>query len=149
MKLKIPPAIQFLIFAVAMFIITKLTGKNFSFALQNVVVLLLFILGTIIGLFSVLSFKKAHTSIDPMHPSKATKLIISGLYQYTRNPMYLGLVIIQTALFFGFGNYYNIIILFIYGWYLTNYQIKPEEEALKEIFGDVYTQYCEKVRRWV
>ena len=149
MKLKIPPAIQFLFFAIAMFIITKLTGKNFSFALQNVVVILLFAFGAFIGLLAVLSFRKAHTTINPLDPSKASKLVTSDLYQYTRNPMYLGLVIIQTALFFGFGNYYNIIILFIYGWYLTNYQIKPEEEALTKLFGEGYTQYCEKVRRWV
>ncbi|QCX38402.1 isoprenylcysteine carboxylmethyltransferase family protein [Aureibaculum algae] len=149
MKLKIPPAIQFLFFAFAMFIITKLTGKNFSFALQNVVVILLFAFGAFIGLLAVLSFRKAHTTINPLDPSKASKLVTSDLYQYTRNPMYLGLVIIQTALFFGFGNYYNIIILFIYGWYLTNYQIKPEEEALTKLFGEGYTQYCEKVRRWV
>ena len=149
MKLKIPPAIQFLFFAIAMFIITKITGKNFSFALQNVVVILLFAFGAFIGLLAVLSFRKAHTTINPLDPSKASKLVTSDLYQYTRNPMYLGLVIIQTALFFGFGNYYNIIILFIYGWYLTNYQIKPEEEALTKLFGEGYTQYCEKVRRWV
>ncbi|WP_117885414.1 methyltransferase family protein [Aureibaculum luteum] len=149
MKLKIPPAIQFLFFAIAMFIITKLTGKNFSFALQNVVVILLFAFGAFIGLLAVLSFRKAHTTINPLDPSKASKLVTSDLYQYTRNPMYLGLLIIQTALFFGFGNYYNIIILFIYGWYLTNYQIKPEEEALTKLFGDGYTQYCEKVRRWI
>ena len=100
MKLKIPPAIQFLFFAFAMFIITKLTGKNFSFALQNVVVILLFAFGAFIGLLAVLSFRKAHTTINPLDPSKASKLVTSDLYQYTRNPMYLGLLIIQTALFF-------------------------------------------------
>lgn len=149
MKLKIPPALQFLIFAICMYGCTKLTGNHFTFQLQNSMAFILFCLGAIIGLLAVFSFQKAKTSVDPLKPSKASQLVTFGLFQYTRNPMYLGLLLILIALFLKFENYYNITFLILYTWYITTFQIKPEEKVLTEIFGDTYTNYCKKVRRWI
>ena len=149
MKLKIPPALQFLVFAILMYGITKFSGNHFTFRFQNSVVLVFLILGTTIGLTAVLSFRKAKTSVDPLKPEKASQLVTSGLYQFTRNPMYLGMLLVLIALFFRFGNYFNISILFLYIGYITIFQIKPEEQVLTEIFGDDFITYCKKVRRWI
>ncbi len=149
MKLKIPPALQFTIFALLMYGITQLSGNHFKFKFQYIVVLTFVILGIFVGLTAVYSFKKAKTSVDPLTPSKASKLVTSGLYNYTRNPMYLALLLVLIALFFKCGNYYNIPILIIFIWYITTFQIKPEEKVLTEIFPDNFTNYCKKVRRWI
>lgn len=149
MKLKIPPALQFILFAICMYSITKLSGNHFSFEFQNIIVLVFLIFGTTIGLTAVFSFHKAKTSVDPLKPSKASQLITSGLYQFTRNPMYLAMLLVLIALFFRFGNYFNIVVLFLYTWYITTFQIKPEEKILTEIFGNDFTNYCKKVRRWI
>lgn len=149
MKLTIPPALQFLIFALIMYGITKLTGSHFTFSYQKIVFWSIFTVGVLIGLIAVFSFKKAKTTVDPLNPSKASQLVTSGLYQYTRNPMYLAMLLVLIAVFFKFGNYFNIIILILYIWYITMFQIKPEEKVLKEIFGDDFTNYCKKTRRWI
>lgn len=149
MKLKIPPVLQFLIFAVLMYGIAKLSGTHFAFEFQNIAVLVFLILGTAIGLTAVVSFRKARTSVDPLNPSKASQLVTSGLYQFTRNPMYLAMLLVLIALFFRFGSYFNISILILYIWYITTFQIKPEEKVLSEIFSEDFTNYCKKVRRWI
>lgn len=149
MKLRIPPALQFFIFAICMYSITKLTGNHFTFQLQKTIFWIFIGLGGTIGLIAVFSFKKAKTSVDPLNPSKASQLVTSGLFNYTRNPMYLGMLLILIALFLKFGNYYNITILIFYTWYITTFQIKPEEKVLKELFGDTFINYCKKVRRWI
>ncbi|MDY7395110.1 isoprenylcysteine carboxylmethyltransferase family protein [Aureibaculum sp. 2210JD6-5] len=149
MKLKIPPALQFLLFALIMYGITRLSGNHFVFEFQNIIVWVFIILGLSIGLTAVFSFRKAKTSVDPLHPSKASQLVTSGLYRYTRNPMYLAMLFGLIAIFFKFGNYYNIAIVMLFIWYITTYQIKPEEKVLIEIFGDDFTNYCKKTRRWI
>ena len=149
MKLKIPPALQFLIFVLSMYGITKLSGKHFTFQYQNNAFWVIFYLGVIIGLIAVVSFRKAKTTVDPTNPNKASHLVTSGIYKYTRNPMYLGLLLALIAIFIKFGNYFNITMLILYVWYITTFQIKPEEKALTEIFGDDFINYCKKVRRWI
>ncbi|MET2984112.1 methyltransferase family protein [Aureibaculum conchae] len=149
MNLKIPPAFQFLICILIMYGITKVNGTHFVFEFQNYFVWILFLIGIIIGLIAVFSFYKAKTSVDPLHPTKASKLISGGIYKYTRNPMYLGMLLVLVAAFVKFGNYINITVLVAYVWYITNFQIKPEEKTLTEIFGKDFTDYCKKVRRWI
>ena len=149
MKLKIPPALQFIIFALFMYGIAKLAGSHFFFKFQDGIAILCIILAIIVGLSAVFSFRKARTSVNPLKPSKATQLVTLGLYQYSRNPMYLAMLLGLIAVFIKFGNYYNSIILVLYVWYITTFQIKPEEKVLTEIFGVDFINYCKKVRRWI
>lgn len=149
LKLKIPPALQFLIIAALMYGVSQSFGKQFTFPFQYVFAWLFFILGVIVGLISVLLFKTENTSIDPLHPLKASKLITTNIYRYTRNPMYLGLLLILIGLFIIFGNYYNLILLILFVWYITTFQIKLEEQILHKIFGENFTIYCKKTRRWI
>ena len=85
-----------------------------------------------------------------MKPKESTSLVVSGVFQYTRNPMYLGLAFILLASCFYFNSFFGIIIyipLFIF--YITIFQIFPEEEAMKGLFKDKYIDYCSNVRRWL
>ncbi|MHA7871662.1 MAG: methyltransferase family protein, partial [Hyphococcus sp.] len=85
----------------------------------------------------------------PMAPEQATSLVTTGAYRFTRNPMYLGLAIWLGALTFYFSNPLTIIAIAAFIWTMTQWQIKPEEKAMLEKFGDVYVDYCKRVRRWI
>ena len=95
-------------------------------------------------------FKKSETTVNPMKPETSTSLVTSGIFKYTRNPMYVGLTSILLASCFYFSSLLGIIVyvpLFIL--YITVFQIIPEEETMKGLFNDEYLDYCSKVRRWI
>jgi protein-S-isoprenylcysteine O-methyltransferase Ste14 len=100
-----------------------------------------------IAAIAALSFNRANTPVIPFEPS--TALVTGGLYRFTRNPMYLGmlLVLVGTALLFGTLSVWLPIPVF--AWIIRNNCILGEERFLKEIFGKPYTDYKNKVRRWL
>ena len=150
MKLKIPPAIQVVISAFLMWIIKEVTGReHFQFANQGTTSSLIFALGAFVGIIAVYIFRKAKTTATPLDPSKASALVTNNIYTLSRNPMYVGMLIILFAFFIKLGTFYNIIILILYVWYITTFQIKPEEKTLSKLFGKEYETYRKKVRRWL
>jgi len=84
-----------------------------------------------------------------MTPDKSTTLVTDGIYRISRNPMYLGLLFLLVAASLYFSSFLSILIIPAFIWYLTEFQIKPEEESLKRVFGEDYETYLKKVRRWV
>ena len=150
MRLKIPPVLQTLIFGLSIWITDKyLTIDKFSFSGQKILALSIFLIGATVGLVSVWQFYKKKTSVDPRDPSKASKLVTHGLYNLSRNPMYLGLAIILFSFVLWLGNIFTLIPLLLFIWFNTTYQIKPEEEVLENLFGEDFSIYCKKVRRWI
>ncbi len=124
MKLKIPPALQVAIFALLMWIISKLTAvKHLDFEYQKEFSWLIFALGVFIGIVAVYAFRKAQTTVDPRNPDKASKLVIVGIYKTSRNPMYLGLFFILLAFVIKLGNLYTVPVLIAFVWYNTTFQI--------------------------
>ena len=151
MHLKIPPPIVALIGILLIFL-----SKDYILILylhphlQNTLSLLFLIFGFVIIFLATKEFKKSETTVNPMKPETSTKLVTSGVFKYTRNPMYLGLASILLASCFYFSSLLGIIVyvpLFIF--YITVFQIIPEEESMKTIFNDEYLDYCSKVRRWI
>ena len=71
------------------------------------------------------------------------------MYRYSRNPMYLGLVLLNIAATIFFGTWLGVIIVVAFIFLLNLLQIIPEEEALIDIFGEEYIDYKKKVRRWI
>ncbi|MGY5452365.1 methyltransferase family protein [Agarivorans sp. MS3-6] len=102
-----------------------------------------------IASISVFGFFKARTTINPHHPERSKHLLVDGIYRFSRNPMYLSLVMLLLAWCL---HLQAILSLFSIAWFvyaINQYQIKPEEVALREHFGEAYQQYCGKVRRWL
>ncbi len=150
MKLKIPPVVLFLFAAIAMWAIDwQLPQFSVFFEGQRVVSGAMLLSGLVIGGIAVARFRRAKTTVHPMEPSKASTLVISGLYKFTRNPMYLGMVVGLMGIALWFGNPLNIGMLIFFIWFMTEFQIKPEEESLRGIFGGDYEAYCKQVRRWI
>ena len=95
------------------------------------------------------AFRRSSTTINPMKPEEASSLVIAGIYARTRNPMYLGLLLILTGIGLFLGSALALCVLPLFVLYMNLFQITPEEEALKELFGDQYSLYQSNVRRWI
>jgi len=150
MNLKIPPALQTAIFAALMWIMKKATAiTHFEFGQQKIVSWVIFGIGVSIGILAVYTFKKAKTTTNPLDPGKASKLVIVSIYKVSRNPMYLGMLFILIAFAIRLGNLFTFFVPILYVWYITTFQIKPEEKALTKLFKDNYIDYYRRVRRWV
>lgn len=120
-----------------------------SFPGQTVLALVIAALGAMLDIVSIGQFFKKKTTVNPLTPHKAETLVISGLYRITRNPMYLGLAFLLTAWMIHLGNPAGILVLAAFFWFLTEFQIKPEETVLRERFGSEYDAYMRSVRRWI
>ena len=106
-------------------------------------------IGILILLNPVLKFKKSKTTINPIKFKKVNRLVTSGIYKYTRNPMYLGLLMIVISSSIFYLNFYSILTpLFFYLW-INRFQIKREEIFLTEKFGKEYLSYKNRTRRWI
>ena len=105
--------------------------------------------GVLLSLAGIWEFRKAKTTIDPTKPENASQLVSGGVYRITRNPMYLGMLFINIATIFKFSNYYGFIALPVFIVYITQFQIKPEERIIEDVFGEEYVHYKKKVRRWL
>jgi len=150
LETKIPPLVVALIsFAMIWIAYRRFPEMRWNYELQKPVAFGLFIVAFLISALGVLAFKKAQTTADPMTPSKASSLVDFGIYKFTRNPMYLGMLISLFGVFSYFPTPLAIIGLVFYVLYMTRFQIKPEERALASIFGDDYLNYKEKVARWL
>ena len=150
MRLIIPPAVQLIISAILMWIISIYADNfRFIFKYNNELTLLFLILGGTIIVFGIVAFRKAETTITPLHLNKTSSLVTVGIYQYTRNPMYFGLLLILFSIAFYLQNLASIFVLPIYIWFISKYQIMPEEEALYKLFGQEYKNYQNKIRRWI
>lgn len=84
-----------------------------------------------------------------MHPAAATSLVVRGIYRYSRNPMYLGLLVVLLALALYLAKLSAFAMPPVFVLYLTALQIKPEEAALRERFGPEFDDYTARVRRWL
>jgi len=150
MRLMIPPPIQLCFSVIIMWVLSKSIDQvNFDFNGINELALLFLICGFIIILLAVNQFRDAKTTIHPQIPYKTSFLVHKGIYKYTRNPMYLGLVLILVSVAFCLRNIVGFSIIPLFILFITKYQIIPEEEVLESIFGKEYLRYINKVRRWI
>ena len=148
MKTKIPPPIIALICIVINYLSTYLINP-IKFPNIEIIGGLILFLGVATSMLATLLFRKDKTTVNPMNPEETTTLVTTGIFSITRNPMYLGsfLSISSTILFF--GSWFGIIILMFFVWYITKFQIIPEEEAMEKLFGNKYDEYRQNVRRWI
>ncbi len=108
-----------------------------------------FLLGVVVCLAGVLAFRIAQTTVDPMHPSAASSLVQGGIYRLTRNPMYLGFLLMLVGWALHVATLSALIVLPAFAMYMTVFQIQPEERALRARFGPTFDAYMARVRRWI
>lgn len=149
LELKIPPLVWVIGCAICMWA-CAVWLPAFEFALPHTKTLggLLAALGLSIALSGILTFRKAQTTVNPLHPENAGSLVRSGPYRFTRNPMYLGMLFVLCGWFVFLHNLAAVVFIGVYVTVLTAFQIQPEERVLTELFGDEYRDYMRDVPRW-
>jgi protein-S-isoprenylcysteine O-methyltransferase Ste14 len=96
---------------------------------------------------SILRFQRSSTSILPFRP--ASRLVTSGAYRFTRNPMYLGFALLTVGLAFTFETLWPILLLPPTLHAVRKLVIDREERYLARRFGEEYDAYRRRVRRWL
>ncbi|WP_375055493.1 methyltransferase family protein [Zobellella sp. DQSA1] len=91
----------------------------------------------------------ARTTLLPFHPEQASRLLTTGVFRWSRNPIYLGDFLLLLAWLVWLGNLLNLLWLAAFVIYMTRVQIAAEERALAGKFGKPYLDYCTRVRRWL
>ena len=150
LALKVPPPVQALTFGFLMWLVDRqLPGGQIVFGMQLPVAVAFAVAGVALVVTSMLAFRRASTTVDPFHPDEASNLVVNGVFQFSRNPMYVSLALVLIGWAVWLGSVFNIVVFVFFVSYITIFQIKPEEEALKKVFGESFVQYCSKVRRWI
>jgi protein-S-isoprenylcysteine O-methyltransferase Ste14 len=148
LELKAPPVVVWLVTAFLMKLSTPV-GHRIAWLRQPNLALALALGGVLLGVLGVVSFHRAHTTVDPRHPQKMTALVTSGVYRTTRNPMYLGMLLTLAGWALWLGQLLPFIFLPFFVLFLNRWQIAPEERALERTFGAEYTFYRARARRWI
>jgi protein-S-isoprenylcysteine O-methyltransferase Ste14 len=105
--------------------------------------------GLALNLYSKLIFDRAGTTVNPLKPQSTTHLVTSGIYRYTRNPMYLGQALILLGWTIYLHNILCVVAVPIFTFYISRFQIQPEERALAIHFPTEYVAFCKRSRRWL
>jgi len=108
---------------------------------------ILIVIGFSLIIPAVKKFFTSGTSLLTVKP--ATALQTTGIYHYSRNPIYLGMLLLYGGTGFFIGNWWTYILIPAVVYTMQSYVIKREERYLRSAFGDEYLQYCKSVRRWI
>ena len=146
--MKIPPPILVLILVVSSFLSSKKIDV-IHIPHQTLVSILILLIGILILIIPVTKFIKYKTTIDPIEFKKVNKLVTSGIYKYSRNPMYLGLLLIVISSSILYLNIYSVSTTIFFYYWINRFQIQREEIFLTEKFGKEYLSYKTKTRRWI
>ncbi|MGI0115834.1 methyltransferase family protein [Zooshikella sp. RANM57] len=150
LSLKIPPVLVALGVALLMWLVSLLTTPVLFLAgVRMLLTGLCLIFGGAVATAGVFDFKSVQTTVNPLFPQNTTCLVKTGVYQFTRNPMYLGLFFILLGWGCYLANGYSLLISTVFVLYMNHFQIAPEERCLSALFGDEYEAYKQSVRRWL
>lgn len=108
---------------------------------------LLVVVGLGLAFGAVIRFIRARTTLDP-HGS-VSGIVKDGVYRFSRNPIYLGFVCLLIGFPFAFGSYWGLILSPLFIFLMNTLVIQPEEAYLEKKFGEAYTSYKSRARRWL
>lgn len=150
LELKIPPVVIGLLLGGAMYALAR-CGPAFTFALPagRIIAAGLAVIGVVIAVLGVASFRRAGTTVNPLQPAAASQLVVSGIYRRTRNPMYLGMLLMLLGWGVVLANAIAFLAATAFIPLMNRLQIGPEERILAATFGPAFTAYQSAVRRWL
>jgi protein-S-isoprenylcysteine O-methyltransferase Ste14/putative intracellular protease/amidase len=150
LELKVPPVALGVITAALMWC-ARSAAPDFDvpFSFDLIFPVSLALLGVFTCLAGVVAFRQAKTTVNPMKPDTTSSLVVSGIYRYTRNPMYLGFLLLLMAWAAALSNVVVLVSLLAFVLYMNRFQIVPEERMLASRFEQDYAEYRSRVRRWL
>ena len=148
METKIPPPLVTLVFGMSIYFSREMFP---AIEIQYSLYLGIFLL--LSGFFFLVSdvrlFRKDKTTVNPLSPEQATKLVTDGIFKYSRNPMYLGMAVVLSSIAVFFNLLGGVILIALFCAYITKFQIIPEEKAMIDLFSQDFDQYKQTTRRWI
>ena len=148
MKTTIPPPIVTLIGGLAIYYSRSLFSFEFPIY-TNELSLLCLLIGVLMLFLAAGLFRKHQTTVNPLKPETASHLVTSGVFSLSRNPMYLGMLLILVALSIRFNPMGGTLICAGFIGFITKFQIIPEEIAMQKLFSEKFNSYCRNTRRWI
>ena len=150
LELKLPPPLQASVALLGMWLIARcFPAFDVVFAWHAALAILLAGIGGIWLVAGVLAFRRAQTTVNPLTPQATSTLVTSGVYRFSRNPMYVGLLFVLA----GWGSYLAnglaLLVLPLFVASMTRWQIIPEERFMAAKFGAEFDAYKRSVRRWL
>src|SRR5262245_48745398 len=142
-----PPQVGWLLAALALglhFALPKQYRGNFSCPVCGVVALAL---GFLMMMWAWWLFRRGDTPIRPT--DRASSLVTSGPFRFSRNPMYLGIVVMLLGVALWMGSWPLLVAPVGFLVFMSLVFIPYEEQRLRDIFGEAYTSYTQRVRRWI
>lgn len=150
LELRIPPVALSLFFAGAMWLVSvQFPLMSFAMPGRLVISIALCGIGIVFALAGVVAFRGARTTVNPTQPGAASTLVSSGIYRFSRNPMYVGFLFALGGWAFFIAHALGFILLPAFVVYLNRFQISPEERALSSKFGKAFATYNQSVPRWL
>ena len=148
METKIPPPLVTLIFGLSIYFSRELF-PTIEIKYSFYVGIFLLLLGFLILISAVRLFRIDQTTVNPLSPKQATKLVTEGIFKFSRNPMYLGMACVLASLAMFFNIIGGIVCIALFCAYITKFQIVPEEKAMLDLFSEDFNQYKQTTRRWI
>ena len=149
LELKVPPPTMMFIIACFMWLDNHLIGGALVSGAPFILGVFLMATGFGVAFTGLRTLIGNHTTPSPMKIDRAKKLVTSGLYQFSRNPMYLGMVIFLIGWTVLLGNLWHLAGPIGFAIYIQRFQIAAEERMMTTKFGADYAAYKNRVRRWI
>jgi len=150
LETKLPPPVLMLMLGLGMWVVARVAPAfAFQLPLHPFVAASIALAGLALNLYPKILFRRAGTSVNPMRPDAAANLVTSGIYRYSRNPMYVGHALILLGAAVYLCNALCFLAVPLQMLYITRFQIQPEERALSARFPQQYAAYRKAVPRWV
>lgn len=147
---RIPPPLVALAVAAGMWGVAQVAPPlGLEFSIRASLAVTIAVMGAAFDFSGLLAFFRSKTTVNPLRPERASALVTGGVYRFTRNPMYVGMLLFLLA----WGVYLDCLLAFIgpvlFVLYMNRFQIGPEERILREKFGAPFEVYMKEVRRWL
>ncbi len=147
---RVPPLIVLAVFVIIMrYVVFLFPFLTLESDLHFSVPVLVVLLGLSLIFISSITLYRHGTTLNPLKPQLTSILVTSGLYRYSRNPIYSGLVLILAGWGVYLQNLASLFCVLLFVLYINRFQIFPEEESLAQKFGVEYEIYKNSVNRWL
>ncbi len=149
LELRIPPIVLTLICLIGMWATAVLCpALTLPFHWSNLLAVVFVCCGALLPILAAVEFRRAKTTLDPRCPEQTSQLVTRGVFGLSRNPIYLGFVLLLIGAAWYLMNMLAVFWVLAFGLYMTRFQIQPEERHMEERFSDEFRSYSARVKRW-
>ena len=147
---RIPPPLVVVLIGAAMAVIAWFTpaleiGSNVRFAVGGIAIAL----GALVGVQGARAFWRNKTTISPVDLESTSSLVTSGVFRFSRNPMYVGFAAMLVGWAVCLAAPWALVGPVAFVLFINRFQIIPEERVMRDKFGQAYDDYQAQVRRWI